>query len=74
MSKITPTSGRVTPSDTIVVELHQPADSPLFGLVVWPAAPSVTSTDPRGLASVASAIVHVLAAAQTRLATIRKQR
>jgi hypothetical protein len=74
MKKLSLASGRVTPSDTIVVELYQPADSPRFVLVVWPAAPSVTSTDPRGLASVASAIAHVLAAAQTRLATIRKER
>src|SRR5512133_3254114 len=42
----------------------QPAGSPPAVLITWPAAPSVTNTDPRGLASVAAAVVRVLAEAQ----------
>ena len=55
---------------TVRVELIKPAGSPPTVLITWPAAPSVTNTDPRGLASIAAALVRVLAEAQARLAKI----
>jgi hypothetical protein len=65
----------ITPSgDTLQVVLIQPSGSPPAVLITWPAAPSVINTDPRGLASVAAAVVRVLAEAQARLAKIRSSR
>jgi len=55
---------------TVRVELIKPAGSPPTVLITWPAAPSVNNTDPRGLASIAAALVRVLAEAQARLAKI----
>jgi hypothetical protein len=54
--------------DTLTVELHQPANSPSFVMVVWPAKPSVTQPTPKALAALASAMVRTLAEAQTELA------
>jgi hypothetical protein len=39
--------------DTLTVELHQPANSPSFVMVVWPAKPSVTQPTPKALAALA---------------------
>jgi hypothetical protein len=75
MSKVTPlASGQITKADALRVELHQPPDTPAFVLLRWPEHPSVTDTDPRGLASVAAAVVRVLAEAQAQLAKIRSKR
>ncbi len=54
--------------DRLSIELHQPADSPSFVMVVWPAKPSVTAPSPKALAALASAMVRTLAEAQTELA------
>jgi len=69
-------SGPLTRSgDTISVELHQPADSPSFVMVVWPTKPSVTAATPKALAALAAAMVRTLAEAQAELATkIRNSR
>ena len=68
-------AGQITPSgDTLRVELIQPAASPPAVLIIWPAAPSVTNTDPRGLASIAASAVRIMAEAQARLAKIRSKR
>lgn len=73
-SRIELAAGQITPSgDTLRVELIKPAGSPPAVLIIWPAAPSVTNTDPGGLASVAAAVVRVLAEAQARLTKIRRQ-
>jgi hypothetical protein len=71
-SRIELASGAITTSgDLIRVELIQPTGSPPAVLIIWPAAPSVTRTDPQGLASVAASVVRVLARAQARLTRIR---
>ena len=54
--------------DQLSIELHRPADSPSFVMVVWPAKPSVTQPTPKALAALASAMVRTLAEAQTELA------
>jgi hypothetical protein len=71
-SRIELAVGQITPSgDTLRVELIKPAGSPPVVLIIWPAAPSATNTDARGLASVAASVVRVMAEAQARLAKIR---
>jgi hypothetical protein len=68
-------AGQITPSgDTLRVELIRPAGNPPAVLITWPAAPSVTSTDPRGLAGVAASVVRLLAEAQARLAKDQAKR
>ena len=77
MSKVTHLAGgQLTRSgDSIRIELHQPADSPSFVMVVWPAKPSVTAPTPKALAALAAAMVRTLAEAQTELAAkIRNSR
>jgi hypothetical protein len=60
-------SGRLTRSgDTLTVELHRPANSPSFVMVVWPQNPR--SPNPHPLAALAAAMVRCLAEAQTELA------
>jgi hypothetical protein len=56
------------------IQLHRPADSPSFVIVVWPAKPSVTAPTPKALAALAAAMVRTLAEAQTELAKIRSGR
>jgi hypothetical protein len=74
-SRIELAASQITPSgDTLRVELIKPAGSPPAVLIIWPAAPSVTNSDPRGLASVGASVVRVLAEAQARLAKIRSSR
>ncbi|HJQ87986.1 MAG TPA: hypothetical protein VJ820_11080 [Propionibacteriaceae bacterium] len=74
-SRIELAAGQITPSgDTLRVELIRPAGNPPAVLITWPAAPSVTSKDPRGLAGVAASVVRVLAEAQAQLAKIRSKR
>ena len=60
--------------DTLSIELHQPADSPSFVMVVWPQKPTVTQPTPKALAALAAAMVRTLAEAQTELAKIRTGR
>ena len=77
MSQVTHlASGPITRSgDTISIELHQPADSPSFVLVVWPQKSSVTAPTPKALAALAAAMVRTLAEAQADLAAkIRNSR
>ena len=70
MSKVTHlASGAITRSgDQLSIELHQPADSPSFVMVVWPQKPSITQPTPKALAALAAAMVRTLAEAQTQLA------
>jgi len=65
-------SGAVTRTDTVRIELHQPSDSPAFALVVWRVAPTVTAASPKAIASIAYAVVRILAEGQTRLSTSRR--
>ena len=55
-SPIVLASGAITPHDSLRVELHQPIGSPAFVLVRWPEALSITSTEPKALASSVSRI------------------
>jgi hypothetical protein len=65
---ITPlAAGHITKSDRLAVELHQPTDSPPVVMLRWPAAPSVCDPNPKALASVAAAMVRILAEAQTAI-------
>jgi len=70
MSKVTHlAAGQLNRSgDRLSIELHQPADSPSFVMVVWPAKPSVSAPTPKALAALAAAMVRCLAEAQTELA------
>jgi hypothetical protein len=63
MSQVTHlASGALTRSgDQLSIEIHQPADSPSFVMVVWLAKPTVTAATPKALAAVAAAIVRCLA-------------
>jgi hypothetical protein len=54
--------------DQLSIELHQPADSPSFVMVRWPAKPSITQPTPKALAALAAAMVRCMAEAQTELA------
>jgi hypothetical protein len=75
MNKVTTlASGHITKADALRVELHQPINTPAFVLLHWPDHPSVTDIDPRGVASIAAAVVRVLAEAQARLAKVRSSR
>lgn len=77
MSKVTHlAAGAITRAgDRLSIELHRPADSPSFVMVVWPTKPSVTAPTPKALAAVAAAMVRCLAEAQTELAAkIRNSR
>jgi hypothetical protein len=76
MSKITTlASGRITPSDTLTVELIQPDSMPAVVRIVWPTKPSVTTATPKALAALAAAMVRCLGEAQAELpAKIRNSR
>ena len=65
--------GGVTRADRLTVELHQPTSGPPAILIKWPTQPSVTGTDPKGLASGAASVVRIMAEAQARLAKIRSK-
>ena len=68
-------SGQLNRSgDVLTIELHRPLDSPSFVMVVWPAKPSITPPTPKALAALASAMVRIMAEAQTELAKIRTGR
>ena len=41
--------------DKLSIELHQPANSPSFVMVVWPAKPSINAPTPKALAALAAA-------------------
>jgi hypothetical protein len=74
MSKITTlASGRITPSDTLSIELHQPLDTPAVVMVVWPTKPSITAATPKALAALAAAMVRTLAEAQAELVKVRNR-
>jgi hypothetical protein len=73
-SPIVLAAGEITRADRLTIELHQPTGSPPAILIKWPTQPSVTSTDPKGLVSVAASVVRVMAEAQARLARIRSSR
>lgn len=64
-------SGQITRADRLEVELHRPPDSPAVILIRWPTSASVLTVDTRAIAELARAVVRVLAAAQTQLATIK---
>jgi hypothetical protein len=69
MSKILLAEGQITRTDTLSIELVEPADAPPVLLLRWPPQPSVT--DSTRLPVTANAIMQVLAAAIARLAAIR---
>jgi hypothetical protein len=47
-------SGRLNRSgDRLSIELHRPADSPSFVMVVWPQKTSITAATPKALAALA---------------------
>jgi hypothetical protein len=62
-------SGRVTPSDRLVIELVEALETPPAILLHWPEAPSVA--DPLRFPTVANAIMTILAGAVARLSQIR---
>jgi hypothetical protein len=66
-------AGQLTRVDGLSVELHRPADSPPFVLLLWPPKPSVIAPNPKALADLAAAMVRVTADAQTHLATLRRR-
>ena len=75
MSTVVPlASGPINASDVLTVELVTPPDAPATVLIRWPGAPSVVNPNPRAIAAVATALVRVLAAAQTKLTALRGER
>jgi len=70
MSKTTTlSSGQITPSDTLLVQLRDPDEFPASVLIIWPQAPSVV--DPRQFGATANAVARLMATAITKLANIR---
>jgi hypothetical protein len=70
MSKTTTlASGQITPTDTLLVELHEPDEFPASILITWPQAPSVV--DPQRFGATANAVARLMATAITKLAEIR---
>jgi hypothetical protein len=70
MSKTTTlASGQITPTDTLLVELHEPDEFPASILITWPQAPSVV--DPQRFGATANAVARLMATAITKLAQIR---
>jgi hypothetical protein len=67
-------AGQITNHDHLSVELHRPSDTPAVVLLRWPEAPSVIAPNPQALATVAAAMVRVMAEAQAELAQIRRRR
>jgi hypothetical protein len=53
--------------DRLTIDLVKPTDSPPVVMLRWPAAPSVCDPNPKALASVAAAMVRILAEAQTAI-------
>jgi hypothetical protein len=73
MSKITVLAeSQITPSDTIVVVLVEPADMPNSTVIHWPSKPTVS--DPQRFPEVAAAIVRLFSEAATNLASIKARR
>jgi hypothetical protein len=62
-------SGKVTPTDTLLVELREPDEVPATVLITWPQGPSVV--DPRRFSATANAVARLMATAITKLAEIR---
>jgi hypothetical protein len=70
MSKTTTlASGRITPTDAILVELREPDEHPASILISWPQAPSVV--DPYRFGTTANAVARLMATAITKLGEIR---
>ena len=67
MTNLTLAAGQITKSDRLAVVLHQSTDSPPVVLLRWPAAPSVCDPNPNAIASVAAAMVRILAEAQAAI-------
>ena len=67
MTNLTLAAGQITKSDRLAVVLHQSTDSPPVVLLRWPAAPSVCDPNPKAIASVAAAMVRILAEAQAAI-------
>jgi hypothetical protein len=64
-SRIELAAGTITPSgDTLQIELIRPVGNPPAVLIISPAAPSVTNTNPKAIANVATAAVRVFGEAQ----------
>jgi hypothetical protein len=62
-------SGKISPTDALLVELREPDDFPASILITWPPAPSVA--DPRRFGATANAVARLMATAITKLAEIR---
>lgn len=71
-SPITLASGQITRADMINIELVNASETPPAVLIHWPPKPSVITPSPKALANVASSLVRILAAAQGKLASIRR--
>jgi hypothetical protein len=70
MSKTTTlASGKVTPTDKLLVELLEPEEFPASILITWPQTPS--AIDPRKFDATANAVARLMATAITKLANIR---
>jgi hypothetical protein len=73
-SRIELARGTLNRHDQLTIELVQPSDALAAVLVKWPAAPSVLAPNPQALASIATAMVRVMAEAQATLAQLRRRR
>jgi hypothetical protein len=54
-------AGQVTKADRLSVELVKPPDMPTVIMITWPPARSVIEPNAKALASVAAAVVRLLA-------------
>ena len=53
--------GQVTPADKIVITFVRAIEAPDAIMIHWPRAPSITNSNPKALASIATSIVRMLA-------------
>jgi hypothetical protein len=69
---MTLSTGKLNGSDSLTVDLHEPADLPAFILVKWPAAPSVASPD--NFDALVGATYRTLSRARITLSRMRGDR
>jgi hypothetical protein len=71
-SSIQLAGGAISPNgDRLTVEYVAPVGKPSFIGLRWPPKPTAIAPTPQGLADVATAVVGLLATAQTRFAQLR---
>jgi hypothetical protein len=66
-------AGAISRRDGVSIELHRPADSSAYVLVLWPPRSTVLDPSPKALAELGRAMVRVLGQAQTELSQQRQQ-